>query len=162
VGTAPEGADSHGVPLDLRWPEFRIAIVEVDTGPKPQSSRNGMNHTTQTSPLFANWPATAEADCQFIENAIAEQQFDELGPRVEANALAMHATMLAARPPLAYLTGQSWQVLETLWQARADGLNAYATMDAGPNVKLIFLEDQTADVLRVFPRANVITPFAEH
>ncbi|MEO1020484.1 MAG: diphosphomevalonate decarboxylase, partial [Pseudomonadota bacterium] len=105
------------------------------------------------------WPAQAEADCAFIEDAICEKRFDELGPRVEANALAMHATVLAARPPMTYLTWQSWQVLERLWQARAQGLAAYATMDAGPNIKLVFLEQSTADVLRVFPDATVISPF---
>ncbi|WP_022706305.1 diphosphomevalonate decarboxylase [Paracoccus zeaxanthinifaciens] len=158
-GEAEDGHDSHGVPLDLRWPGFRIAIVAVDKGPKPFSSRDGMNHTVETSPLFPPWPAQAEADCRVIEDAIAARDMAALGPRVEANALAMHATMMAARPPLCYLTGGSWQVLERLWQARADGLAAFATMDAGPNVKLIFEESSAADVLYLFPDASLIAPF---
>lgn len=159
-GTAEDGSDSIGVPLDLVWPDFRIAIVEVDTGPKAFSSRDGMNHTTNTSPLFANWPAQAEADCTFIERAIAEKNFADLGARVEANALAMHATMQAARPALTYLTSKSWAVLEQLWLARKEGLSAYATMDAGANIKLIFENNTTEDVLQFFPKAKVITPFA--
>lgn len=158
-GEAPDGSDSHGVRLDHVWSDLRIAIIPVDTGAKPQSSRDGMNHTKRTSPLFAAWPAQADADCRFIEDAIAEQRFADLGPRVEANALAMHATMLAARPPLAYLTSKSWDVLARLWDARQDGLLAYATIDAGPNVKLIFLDQSTNDVLTVFPKAEVIAPF---
>ncbi|MEM6663019.1 MAG: diphosphomevalonate decarboxylase [Pseudomonadota bacterium] len=159
VGEQADGSDSHGVSLDLRWPAFHIAILAVDTGPKTKSSRSGMNHTVETSPLFAAWPAMSEVDCDFIETAIAEKRFDLLGPRVEANALAMHATMLAARPSLKYLSSQSWQSLERLWEARAQGLNAFATMDAGPNIKLVFLEDETSDVLQIFPTAEVIDPF---
>ncbi|MBN9670997.1 diphosphomevalonate decarboxylase [Roseibium aggregatum] len=160
-GDRADGLDSYGERLDLDWPAFRIAIVALDKGPKPQSSRDGMNHTTQTSPLFPPWPAQAEQDCKAIEAAIAAQAFDDLGPLVEANALGMHATMMAARPPLCYLTGETWTVLHRLWQARADGVAAYATMDAGPNVKLIFLEDSTDDVLTLFPQASVIAPFGQ-
>ena len=71
----------------------------------------------------------------------------------------MHATMLAARPALSYLKPQSWAVLERLWQARNDGLSAFATIDAGANVKLLFLEQNTSDVKNLFPEANVIAPF---
>lgn len=159
-GVQHDGGDSFGVPLQTKWPEFRIALLAVDKGPKPQSSRDGMTHTANTSPLFPPWPAQAEADCAAIECALMHQDFDELGPIVEANALAMHATMMAARPPLSYLTGASWNILHQLWNARAEGLNAFATMDAGPNVKLIFLERDTASVLSVFPDATVISPFS--
>lgn len=158
-GTRDDGDDSFATPLDLDWPEFRIAIVPVDIGPKSHSSRDGMNHTVDTSPLFSAWPEMAEADCAFIENAVKEQDFSALGARVEANALAMHATMQAARPALTYLNRDSWTILDRLWQARAEGLQAYATMDAGANVKLIFLNDSTDTVTELFPEAQIITPF---
>lgn len=158
-GMRDDGGDSHGGPLDLAWPEFRIAIVEVDTGPKLHSSRDGMNHTVDTSPLFSNWPEMAERDCQIIEQAILEKNFETLGQTAEANALAMHATMQAARPALTYLTDQSWVILQRLWQVRKDGLAAYATMDAGANIKLVFLKEAEADVLQAFPDARVISPF---
>ncbi|MEM9854028.1 MAG: diphosphomevalonate decarboxylase [Pseudomonadota bacterium] len=158
-GARSDGSDSFAHPLDLRWPAFRIAIIPVDTGPKSKSSRDGMAHTTETSPLFSRWPDLAEADCAAIEAAIEAQDFDRLGELAEANALAMHATMLAARPALCYLKPVSWEVLSTLWEARATGLKAYATMDAGANVKLIFLEDAAADVAALFPQAALIAPF---
>ncbi|MEM6305876.1 MAG: diphosphomevalonate decarboxylase [Pseudomonadota bacterium] len=158
-GDAADGSDSHGVLLDQRWDDFRIAIVPVDKSEKPQSSRDGMNHTVATSPLFAPWPTQAEADCAAVEKAVRAKDFDELGPRVEQNALAMHATMLAARPPLSYLSPKSWEVLGSLWDARGEGLQAYATMDAGPNVKLIFLSHTSDDVVTCFPQASVIAPF---
>ncbi|UZD90624.1 diphosphomevalonate decarboxylase [Cognatishimia activa] len=158
-GEAEDGSDSFAQPLAYNWPEFRIAIVAVDVGPKSHSSRDGMNHTVATSPLFATWPDQAEADCKAIEQAVADQDFPVLGALAEANALAMHATMQAARPALSYLTSDSWAILERLWQARQDGLEAYATMDAGANVKLLFLQDSEVNVLSLFPEAQVIDPF---
>ncbi len=158
-GMRADGGDSHGVPLEPVWPEFRIAIVEVDTGPKLHSSRDGMNHTVDTSPLFSSWPEMADRDCKTIEQAINERDFETLGQTTEANALAMHATMQAARPSLTYLSDQSWVILHRLWQARKDGLATYATMDAGANIKLVFLKEAEADVLQAFPDARVISPF---
>ncbi len=160
-GRAVDGSDSFAQPLDVPHQTLRIAIVAVDTGPKAQSSRDGMTHTVQTSPLFPPWPERARADCMAIEAAIRADDFAALGPLVEANALAMHATMMAARPALSYLKPGSWDVLETLWAARTEGLSAYATMDAGANVKLIFPKDASQDVQAVFPEAQVINPFAE-
>ncbi|MEM7441068.1 MAG: diphosphomevalonate decarboxylase [Pseudomonadota bacterium] len=158
-GTAQDGSDSYGRLLPYNWPEFRIAIIPVDTGPKAQSSRDGMNHTVRTSPLFSAWPGRAEEDCAEVEAAIGAYDLTTLGEVMEANALAMHATMMAARPALVYLKPATWAVLETLWQARADGLAAYATMDAGANVKLIFLSHSISDVQMAFPAAKIIAPF---
>jgi diphosphomevalonate decarboxylase len=158
-GIAEDGHDSLATPMDVIWPEFRIGVVAVDTGPKAQSSRNGMNHTAETSPLFQSWPEAAEADCAKIEASIIAHDFVHLGQLAEANALAMHATMMAARPSLSYLNAQSWAVLDRLWRARQDGLQAYATMDAGANIKLLFLEASTEPLQEVFPDVQVIEPF---
>ncbi|MBL3550904.1 diphosphomevalonate decarboxylase [Rhodovulum sulfidophilum] len=158
-GAREDGTDSFARPLPETWSDFRIAIIRVDTGPKSQSSRDGMGHTVATSPLFGQWPEQAEADCAAIEAAIEARDFLRLGALTEANALAMHATMIAARPALCYLKPESWQVLDRLWAARRDGLEAYATMDAGANVKLIFLEDSAPAIAELFPDAAIVEPF---
>ena len=159
-GNAADGTDSFATPLAHVWEDFRIAIVPVDTGPKDSSSRDGMKHTLATSPLFEAWPKRAEADCALVVSAIEDRDFTALGETAEANALAMHATMLAARPALSYLKPATWDVLDTLWSARRAGLEAYATMDAGANVKLMFLAQSAGQVAALFPQASIIEPFA--
>ncbi|MEM9342513.1 MAG: diphosphomevalonate decarboxylase [Pseudomonadota bacterium] len=159
VGQAEDGTDSHARPVAAEMPGFRVGVVLVDGGPKAMSSSEGMTHTVETSPLYAEWPGAAEADCGAIEGRLREGDFAGMGALAEANALAMHATMIAARPAVCYLKAGSLEVLERLWAARRDGLQAYATMDAGPNVKLLFEEAGLADVLAVFPGAEVIDPF---
>ena len=159
-GTRDDGSDSHAAPLASDWQELRIALVEIDGGTKKTASGDGMNHTTATSPLYAAWPATAAADLAAIEAAIHARDFRTLGSVAEANALAMHATMLAARPALCYLQAQTLATLQRLWQARADGLDIYATIDAGPNVKILCRAADEAAVRAAFPQALWVNPFA--
>ena len=160
-GTRDDGSDSHAAPLASDWQELRIALVEIDGGTKKTASGDGMNHTTATSPLYAAWPATAAADLAAIEAAIHARDFRTLGSVAEANALAMHATMLAARPALCYLQAQTLATLQRLWQARADGLNIYATIDAGPNVKILCRADDEAAARAIFPQALWVNPFID-
>lgn len=158
-GQREDGTDSVARPLDVEWQDFRIAIVPVDTGPKSQSSREGMNLTTRTSPLYDSWPEAAERDCETIRQAVLDKNFENLGATAEANALAMHATMMAARPSLVYLKPQSWAILEQVWQCREQGHAIFATMDAGANVKLLFLANEESTVRNQFADAKLITPF---
>jgi len=160
VGQKADGTDSHARPIAAEMPDFRIAVVLVDDGPKAQSSTEGMIQTLSTSPLYSAWPAQAEADCDTIEEHLRDGDFVSLGTLAEANAMAMHATMLAARPSVCYLKPASMAVLDQLWTARRDGLEVYATMDAGPNVKLLFEKDSASDVAALFPNAQMIDPFA--
>jgi len=158
--TRDDGRDSIAAPIASDWQELRIALVEIDGGAKKTASGAGMNHTTATSPLYAAWPETAAADLATIEAAIHARDFSALGSVAEANALAMHATMLAARPALCYLQPQTLATLHRLWQARAEGLEIYATIDAGPNVKILCRARDEAAVRDAFPQALWVNPFA--
>ena len=158
-GTRDDGRDSIAAPIASDWQELRIALVEIDSGAKKTASGDGMNHTTATSPLYAAWPETAAADLATIEAAIHARDFSALSSVAEANALAMHATMLAARPALCYLQAQTLTTLHRLWQARAEGLEIYATIDAGPNVKILCRARDEAAVRALFPQALWVNPF---
>jgi diphosphomevalonate decarboxylase len=58
----------------------------------------------------------------------------------------MHASMLAARPALVYLRGATLDVLECVRKLREDGIAAYATMDAGPHVKVFVPSARAGEV----------------
>jgi len=160
-GTSADGMDSFAQPLAIDWPEIRMAIITISTEKKAQSSTEGMIHTEVTSPLFPSWISQATQDCDVIEQALSTKNFITIGNTAESNALAMHATMMAARPTLTYLKPESWATLELLWQARKDGLQAYATMDAGANVKILYLEKDQTSIKSIFPAATCIAPFVD-
>jgi len=159
AGTRSDGSDSFAEPLSEVWPEFRIGVLEISGAPKPIGSRDGMNRTVETSELYKSWPQQAAADLKTIHGAIKTRDFSLLGQTAERNALAMHATMLAAWPPLLYLQPETIAQIHKIQQVRNEGLDVYLTIDAGPNIKLLFLEENEAAVSTAFPRLQIIKPF---
>ncbi|WP_225801854.1 diphosphomevalonate decarboxylase [Streptomyces sp. NK15101] len=120
-------------------PDFDPAMVIalVDAGPKAVSSRAAMRRTFDTSPLYQAWATSSKADLAELRAALLRGDLDAVGEVAERNALGMHATMLAARPAVRYLSPATVAVLDGVLRLRADGVPAYATMDAGPNVKVL-------------------------
>jgi diphosphomevalonate decarboxylase len=49
----------------------------------------------------------------------------------------MHAVMLSARPGLVYWNGATVECIRRVRQLRADGVPAFFTVDAGPQVKVV-------------------------
>ena len=159
AGTNAEGTDSFAERLDEEWPEFRIGILEISDAKKPVGSRDGMNRTVETSELYKSWPIQANADMDVIRRAIEVRDFSMLGMTAERNALSMHATMLAAWPPLLYLQPESIEQIHKIQRVRADGLEVFLTIDAGPNIKLLFLDKDEPAVSDAFPGLQTIAPF---
>ena len=161
AGEADNGHDSVAYVLPERWPQLRVGILTVSSASKAVSSRQGMQRTVQTSELFKQWPAQANSDLDTIEQAIMHADFSLLGKTAEHNAMSMHATMIAAWPPLVYWQAESVAAMQQVWALREQGVEVYLTMDAGPNLKLLFEEHNTALINQVFPQLDVIQPFSQ-
>lgn len=159
-GTQDDGMDSYAEAIDSTWQDFRIGIVQVSSEEKKINSRQGMNRTVNTSMLYSQWQRQAEHDLEAIRNAIIHKDFTRLGETAEHNALSMHATMISAFPPVLYWQPESVAVMHKVWQLRDNGTPAYLTMDAGPNVKLLFLQQNTAAITKNFTPLKIIAPFA--
>ncbi len=160
MGIREDGMDSFALPLDCRWDDLRIGLVKVSTAEKAVDSRSGMNRTVDTAHLYQSWPLQAATDLERLHRAISEKNFTQLGETAEQNALSMHATMIASWPPLLYWQPDSVAAMQTIWQARADGVEVYFTMDAGPNIKLLFTAAAETAVKQRFPGLEVVAPFA--
>ena len=160
AGQRADGMDSYAEGVSEVWNDLCIGILEVSRVRKKTGSTEGMNRTVETSELYESWPAQAECDFDELRTAIAAQDFPMFGKTAENNALSMHATMLAAWPPLCYCKPQSLRLMQKVWDARENGLELYFTMDAGPNLKLLFLKKDLRAVRSLFPSVNVVIPFA--
>ena len=159
-GIREDGMDSFGVPLDLTWPALRIGLLLVSCDKKNISSRKAMALTQENSPLYRAWPQQVAQELDAIKRALANQDFMALGEASESNAMVMHKTMMATTPSIDYSTPKTREYVQQIWQLRREGLPIYFTQDAGPNLKLLFLENMTADVLPLFPQIEIIKPFA--
>ncbi len=150
AGTAVDGMDSFAEPLIEQWPELRIGLLVINAGGKAVGSTEAMRRTLETSILYAAWPRQVAADLATLLRAVPDRDFDAFGTAAEGNALAMHATMLTARPPVLYWQSNSLTAMEHVWRCRADGIPVYFTMDAGPNLKLIYRDCDHAAVVSRF------------
>ena len=142
AGAHKDGGDSYAEPIDSAEDAFvddlRMIIAIVGGGvPKTHGSRDAMEHCAATSPLYDAWLAQVPRDLAAAEHAIDGSDVVALGEVAEANALAMHATAIAARPAILYWQPSTIALLAMVRALRSDGLIAYATMDAGPHVKVL-------------------------
>jgi diphosphomevalonate decarboxylase len=160
AGVAEDGSDSLGVPLSQVWPDLRIGLLILNTAQKFLSSRKAMEITTLTSPFYGAWPKKHAYDLSRLKKAIAEHNFVELAEASESNALAMHALMLTAYPPILYTEPKTVSAMQNIWSARQEGLGLYFTQDAGPNLKLLFLEKDIEAVQKRFPEVMIVAPFS--
>ncbi|CQR48431.1 Homoserine kinase [Paraliobacillus sp. PM-2] len=137
-GIEEDGSDCYAAPiLDTDAWDLRVLSVEVTTKAKKVLSRAGMKRTVETSPFFAGWLEAVEEDLITIKQALQERDFTKLGQVVEANALKMHATTLGANPPFMYWQSATVEVMQEVQALRERGIEAYFTIDAGPNVKVV-------------------------
>jgi len=150
AGVRADGMDSYAEPLSYEWPGLRVGIVAITKEQKPISSRAAMQHTVDTSLLYESWPKKVDADMQSLKYALQEKDFALLGCTAESNALAMHATMLSATPPVCYFLPETISAMQCVWALRRSGVEVYFTEDAGANIKLLFMSEDEEQVKQAF------------
>ena len=114
-----------------------MIVVTLDSSKKPISSRTAMRRTVETSPAYMPWVEQSKKDLARALDAIRVGSIEQLGEVMEQNSLGMHETMRKANPPVNYLTDKTYAVLNAVRSMRECGWPVWATMDAGPNVKVL-------------------------
>lgn len=137
-GTRHDGADCVARPLEVSDRlDVRLVVVRCAEGKKDTLSTAGMEHTRLTSPYYAAWVDTHQQDLDDAEDAAKDGDLVRLGEVMEHSTLKMHATTLAARPGFFYFQPVTIGVLLAVRALRAAGTPCWATMDAGPHVKIL-------------------------
>jgi diphosphomevalonate decarboxylase len=136
---------------DVPW---GMVLAIVDAPPKDTSSRLGMAQTASTSPYYRAWLKTAAQHYHELRAALVDWDLATAGPLIEANALAMHACMLASVPPLMYWAPATIAVLHALPRWRQRDLPVYATIDAGPHLALLGRREDLKRIAALVGRIN--------
>jgi diphosphomevalonate decarboxylase len=84
--------------------------------------------------------------------AVLERDFEVLAEVVELDCHLMHAVMMTSNPPLIYWAPASIAVIQAVRAWRAAGTAACYTLDAGPNVHVICMEDEAERVAKELER----------
>ena len=131
-----DDASSYAEPVACEM-DLAMVVVVLSQRYKPISSTRAMRATMSSSPLFPAWVEASGRDLQVALEAVRAGDLARLGEVVEGNALGMHATMIAARPGIVYWLPQTVEALQAIRAMREEGLPVWATIDAGPNVKVL-------------------------
>ena len=133
-----DSGEIYPVETDLK---LAMIMLVLEDQKKPISSRDGMKLCVETSTTFDEWIRQSEQDYKDMLVYLKENDFKKVGELTEKNALAMHATTKTATPSFSYLTDASYEAMDFVRQLREQGEYCYFTMDAGPNVKVLCLEE---------------------
>ena len=129
-------------PIEWSFPKAKMGIIIVSDKKKKISSREAMKISILSSPLYDHWVKQSFKDAKHFETFNDKHQFRELGELIEQNALLMHQVCETSSPKIQFLTDISYQIIHHIQDKRKQKTyEAYVTMDAGPNVKVLCLKD---------------------
>ncbi|MDO4635430.1 MAG: diphosphomevalonate decarboxylase [Streptococcus sp.] len=126
--------------------KMAMIMIVLNNQKKPISSREGMKRAVETSPYFNEWVKQSEEDYIDMLTYLKANDFEKVGQLTEKNALNMHKTNQTSTPPFDYLTDETYRTLDKIKELRKEGFRCYFTMDAGPNVKVLCLEEDLDDL----------------
>ena len=130
------------------WPDLRIVVAITAEGPKPVSSRSAMEATRAGSPYYFSWIKESVALLPDALKALENRDLDLLGETARRSYSLMHGAILGARPPLLYWLPATVALIHECAAMRAEGIGAWETIDAGPQVKILCLEKDAPTVAR--------------
>ena len=142
-----DSGEIYPVKTDLKLAMIMLVLYDQK---KPISSREGMKRCVETSTIFDDWVRQSEEDYKAMLIYLSNNHFSKIGELTEKNALAMHATTQTASPPFSYLTEKTYEAMDFVKQLRSEGERCYFTMDAGPNVKVLCLEEDLEHLVPIF------------
>ena len=135
------------VKTDLK---LAMIVLVLNENKKKISSRNGMGLCAKTSTYFDEWVKQSEIDFINMKKYLAENDFEKVGTLTEENALRMHKTTETANPPFSYFNEKTYEAMDFVKNLRNNREKCYFTMDAGPNVKVLCLEEDLEKLAEIF------------
>jgi len=117
-------------------------VILIDTDEKKVSSSEA-HQRIKTSPLYAERPVRAQHHLEALLKALHAQQWHDAYQICWQEFQDMHALFTSSNPSFTYMNAQTNAVLDKinhLWHSLGDG--PLITMDAGPNIHLLYRPDQ--------------------
>jgi diphosphomevalonate decarboxylase len=140
LGTKDDGSEDFAISLHSeRYWDVRLLIAVTSDEKKELGSTEGMMRTADTAPYYDSWVSSHPKDLVDIKKAIAEKDFEKTGELTEHSCFKMHGLAMAAKPPILYWNAATTETIHRVWILRKNGIPAYVTIDAGPQVKILCL-----------------------
>ena len=144
-------SDEYATPFELhqgsRLNSVRDIILIVSSKEKSVSSTKG-HALMGEHPYREGRKLQANANLSKISDAIRNNDYRTIGEIAENEALSLHALLMTSGSEGLLLKPGTIHIIEEIKRFReTTGLDLFFTIDAGPNVHLIYYEDQREEVL---------------
>nr|NQU93247.1 diphosphomevalonate decarboxylase [Bacteroidota bacterium] len=145
-----DSSDSYATPLEMKinpvFHNYRDTILIVNKGEKKISSRAGhglMNGHPYAKARYAQ----AGKNLEGIYDALQTGNSKKFITIVENEAMSLHAMMMSSEPGFLLMMPETLKIIDKIGRYRKQtGANICFTLDAGPNVHVLFPEDEQGKI----------------
>ncbi len=146
----PLSSNEYAVPFhDTVHPVFKTfkdAILIVSSEEKSVSSRAG-HALMEGNPFSESRYKQAENNLNNLVGCLKEGNVEKFGEIVENEALTLHALMMCSTPSYMLILPNTLKIIDLIKTYREEkSVPLYYTLDAGPNVHLLYPAENAADV----------------
>ena len=127
--------------IHTEFKNLHDAILLVSAKEKSLSSSKG-HSLMNKHPFAAGRILQADNHLAFFKKSLIEGDFDLLAVTSETEALSLHALIMSSEGGEVLLQPQSIELINRIRLARKSGLKVFFTIDAGPNIHLIYPESE--------------------
>jgi diphosphomevalonate decarboxylase len=144
AGTGDHDSYAFSVAPPGHW-DLMDCIAIVSQEHKSVGSSHG--HTlADTSPIQVARIADTPRRLELCKRAILNKDFDQLAPIVELDSNLLHAVMMTSTPGLLYWQPATVRLMRQVQMWRSQGIPVCYTIDAGPNVHILTLNEYASKV----------------
>lgn len=146
----PDSSDEYALPANTQihpvFEGFRDSILVTSKGVKKVSSREG-HKLMENHPMAAARYIQAGQNLTKIKSALETGDLESFTQVVENEALTLHAMMMTSHPGYILMNPATLQIIEKITDFRKqNGTNVCFTLDAGPNVHVLFPQSEEKTV----------------
>lgn len=120
-----------------------IALVSYDAKQIGSTEGHAVAHT---SPFLGERISRLPIRYHRVRRELLAKNLKGMGPDLEAEAIELHMLAMTSRPPIFYWAPGTIRVMDAVREWRAESLDAYYTLDAGPNVHILVQEKQADEL----------------
>ena len=151
-------AIAYGADLDPVFRSFHDDILIISKKKKSVSSTAG-HALMDTNPYNLTRFDQAHTHMSELVAAMRTGDMEKFGLIVEKEALTLHALMMASSPPYILMEPGTIQAINEIKQFRKENkVPVYFTLDAGPNIHLLYPDSYTKDVRSL---KDILLPLCE-
>ncbi|MDP3561548.1 MAG: diphosphomevalonate decarboxylase [Legionellaceae bacterium] len=150
--------EEHVTAIDLPYQKLHHEVVIISHDVKKVSSSRA-HQLIKTSPLYNHRNERASENLRLLLDALKYHQWQEAYQICWQEFQDMHELFPSCAQPFSYINERTQEVLnhlQSLWQREGDG--PIITMDAGPNVHVLYRLDQV-EMARQFKQDYLIGNF---